>query len=90
METDQSSPDKKKKKQKQSKKKRPVAVAAEVREEEEGGGGEGEGGKGGGDLDDLEFWLSKDDAPVKKKKKVCIICSVFVQFSKRDSMSRTS
>ena len=67
METEQQSSDKKRKREKQSKKKKKVANEGERQEERE----EREEG-GGGDLDDLAFWLSKDDAPVKKK--VCTVC----------------
>ena len=76
METEQPSPpslDRKKKKPKQSKRKKGGGVGERREEEEVGGGGTGEGGGGGteevgGDLDDLEFWLSKGDTPAQKKK----------------------
>ena len=70
METEQQSSDKKRKREKQSKKKKKVANERERQEEREEREEREEGG--GGDLDDLAFWLSKDDAPVKKK--VCTMC----------------
>ena len=77
METEQpSTSEKKREKRKQLKKKKKGGGGRKREEEEEeegevGGVGTGEGGKGGGDLDDLEFWLTKGDVPMQKKKVVC-------------------
>ena len=73
METEEVS-DKKRKKQKQSKKRSGgrkekavlvTPVAEDQKEEEEKEEKER-------DLDDLDFWLSKGDAPTPKKKQVCL------------------
>lgn len=75
METEELIPDKKRKKQKQSKKKsgsgKSVRDKIEVQEDEERVGKTEEKE---GDLNDLEFWLSKGDAPTPNKKKQVCVC----------------
>ena len=69
METEPpSTSEKRREKRKQLKKKKKGGGGREREEEEEGEVGGGGTGEGGGDLDDLEFWLSKGDTPVQKKK----------------------